>query len=129
MTKLTEKQIGRLTRILADRELALKVEIREELAANSSYASIAGTVMNRGDEAVADLLADLGNANITREIHELRDIDEANKRIGAGVYGLCRDCGNGIRYERLIAAPSAIRCEPCQDRYEKLLKPAGRPKL
>ncbi len=129
MTKLAEKQISHLAKILADREVVLQAEIREELAANSDYASLAGSVTDRADEAVADLLADLGNANVSRDIRELRDIDEAKIRIKTGDYGVCRECGNGIRYERLIAAPAAIRCESCQRQYEKMFEPGTKPTL
>jgi DnaK suppressor protein len=128
MAKLTQTQIGHLEKVLADRAAALQVEIRAELEANSNYADIAGTVTDLGDAAVADLLSDIGNANVARDIGELRDIDAAKQRIGAGNYGRCADCGRDIAYQRLIAHPSAKRCEACQIRFEKTFVQPNIPK-
>jgi DnaK suppressor protein len=121
MARLNPTQIDHLGKVLADRASALQVEIRAELAANSNYADIAGTVTDLGDAAVADLLSDIGNANVARDIAELRDIEAAKQRIGAGKYGRCPDCGKDIAYQRLIAHPTAKRCEPCQIRFEKTI--------
>ena len=42
---------------------------------NESYLNMAGGVMDTGDESVADMLADLGAAQIHRHVQELRDIE------------------------------------------------------
>ena len=127
MKQLTRKQIRHLAEILVERAASLQVEIRAEIEANSSYGDIAGNVTDLGDEAIADLLADIGNANVSRDIQELRAITDAQRRIKESTYGLCPDCGKEIIYERLIAYPTAQRCEPCQARYEKLFaQPASR---
>jgi len=127
MIELTRKQIKHLAGILVERAASLQSEIRAEIEANSSYGDIAGNVTDLGDEAVADLLADIGNANVSRDIHELRAITDAQQRIKEGTYGMCPDCGREIVYERLIAHPTAQRCEPCQTRYEKIFaQPARR---
>ncbi len=120
MKELTRKQIRHLEEILVAREASLQSEIRAEIEANSNYGDIAGNVTDLGDEAIADLLADIGNANVSRDIQELRAIADAQRRIKGGAYGLCPDCGGEIVYERLIAYPTAQRCEPCQARYEKV---------
>jgi len=44
--------------------------------------------------------------------------DEARHRLAAGRYGLCADCGEAIPVARLQALPFAVRCLPCQERYE-----------
>ncbi|MGH6627665.1 MAG: TraR/DksA family transcriptional regulator [Burkholderiaceae bacterium] len=49
---------------------------------------------------------------------EINVIEAALKRMGAGVYGLCTDCGAAIPAARLQAAPEAPRCIACQQRYE-----------
>jgi DnaK suppressor protein len=127
MKELTQKQIKHLAEILVERAASLQSEIRTEIDANSSYGDIAGNVTDLGDEAIADLLADIGNANVSRDIQELRAISDAQLRIRDGTYGLCPDCGKEIVYERLIAYPTAQRCEPCQARFEKTFaQPANR---
>ena len=34
-------------------------------------------------------------------------------------YGLCTDCGEGIRYERLLARPTAEMCIQCKEESER----------
>lgn len=53
-----------------------------------------------------------------RETAELGMINAALKRIEAGVYGQCTDCGIDIPAARLHAAPEAPRCVSCQDKSE-----------
>jgi RNA polymerase-binding transcription factor DksA len=36
-----------------------------------------------------------------------------------GSYGACEDCKQAISPERLEARPTALRCAPCQARYER----------
>jgi len=52
------------------------------------------------------------------ELAELQAIEDALKRIEAGVYGLCLTCGAPIPHERLHAAPQALRCVGCQTTFE-----------
>ena len=127
MKELTRKQITHLAEILVERAATLQSEIRAEIEGNSNYGEIAGNVTDLGDEAIADLLADIGNANVSRDIQELRAITDAQRRIKNGTYGLCPDCDLEIIYERLIAYPTAQRCEPCQARYEKMFAQPAKP--
>ena len=53
-----------------------------------------------------------------RETAELSQVDAALRRIEAGVYGLCTDCGVAIPAARLHAAPEAMRCIACQQKAE-----------
>ena len=48
----------------------------------------------------------------------IRTIDLALKRLDAGVYGECMDCGVDIPLERLQASPQALRCIACQEKLE-----------
>ena len=61
---------------------------------------------------------DLELALDARETAELAAVDAALKRIEAGVYGQCVDCGVEIPAPRLHAAPEAARCIDCQKRSE-----------
>jgi RNA polymerase-binding protein DksA len=58
------------------------------------------------------------HAEQERDIDELRAIATAMARIDDGQYGLCVDCGEEIALARLRAQPAALRCVPCQQRYE-----------
>ncbi len=48
----------------------------------------------------------------------LSQVDAALRRIDAGSYGLCIDCGVEIPALRLDAAPEAARCISCQVKAE-----------
>ena len=63
---------------------------------------------------VGDLLAKLEG----RERHELDEIDAAQRRLEAGVFGVCEGCHRAIPLVRLRAMPTARRCATCQAREE-----------
>jgi len=77
-----------------------------------------------GDRTVEDSRAQLETEREleftldARESAELDAIDSALKRIEAGTYGVCTDCGVDIPAARLHAAPETPRCITCQDKYE-----------
>ena len=114
-----------LARAIEERRSALLEEIRADLARMRAgpYAQAAGATPDSGDEAVADLLADLGEAETSRDVQELRAIDAAHRRLADGSYGVCIDCGGDVGFERLRAEPAAARCIDCQQRHEKTYRP------
>jgi len=121
MNTLPEKQLTALKEWMAQRKSRLINEIREVLArsGNAHHAEQVGEVGSMGDEAAARLLRDISEAEVLRDIGEVRDITAAEQRIAEGRYGLCTDCAAPVGYERLKAYPSAKRCMPCQQRREK----------
>lgn len=48
-------------------------------------------------------------------VHELEEIELALDRIGRGLYGLCRTCGEQIAAARLAAVPQASVCQRCAE--------------
>lgn len=112
-TRLFEQRLMRrredLRRYIHD---ALIASRREE------YIELAGSVHDAGDESVAELLAGMRLSTVNREVTELLDIEAALRRIAAGVYGKCTDCGNAIGRDRLDAYPTAKRCLRCQTAHE-----------
>lgn len=113
----TEELRGRI-----DGRLRLLIrEIQEETARQREepFSEHAGIAPDTGDESVATLLADLDQADVTRDLGEVRALDAARARLDEGTYGECVECGNDIGYERLKAEPSALRCIDCQRRHEK----------
>ena len=118
---LNRRDIIQLASVIEERRDALREEIRREVARGreETYAELAGATHDRGEEALADLVADLGNAEVTRDLEELRGLEAALRRIGDGSFGLCADCGVDIPLERLRVEPSAVRCRVCQERHEK----------
>jgi RNA polymerase-binding transcription factor DksA len=118
---LTPGQITALRSQLDGRWTALVAELREDVdkARREQYGALAGATHDRGEESVATLLADLGQAELSRDLGELREVEAARRRIADGSYGTCTDCGGDIGLPRLQANPAAARCTPCQSRHEK----------
>ena len=109
----------------------LRGEIRAHLLSSDQeqYAELAGQVHDTGDESVADLLADVNTAVLSRLIVELRQVEAALARIGDGSYGVCEDCGVAIPFARLQAYPAATRCVADQERHEKMFAGEGKPTI
>ena len=118
---LNRRQIVQLSQAMAERRAALAEEIRGDVARarDEQYAAVAGSAPDLGDQALADLVADVDNAEVTRDLGELRELEAALKRVADGSYGVCSDCGGDIPIERLQAQPAAARCTPCQQHHEK----------
>lgn len=118
---LTEKQASLLKQKLQTRFTELKQAVKQELLRSDDerYIELAGRVHDTGDEAVADLLADLNLAVIDQHVREIQDIEGALLRLGNQSYGVCIDCEADIGYKRLHAYPTAKRCFSCQAKYEK----------
>ena len=51
-----------------------------------------------------------------KERTELREVEAALERIGAGAFGLCDGCGKAISARRLRAVPEARLCTACSVR-------------
>lgn len=118
---LNARQIGELTRALEARRKQLIEEVSRDAAKvqGEMYAELAGATPDTGDESVADLIADLDQADLGRDLGELRELESARGRLGAGTYGECVECGADIELERLRVRPGAARCLDCQQRFEK----------
>ncbi|MBV8033155.1 MAG: TraR/DksA C4-type zinc finger protein, partial [Betaproteobacteria bacterium] len=113
---LTREQSIELGAVIGERRNALLQEIREDVARarEHSFGELAGPAPDPGDQSVADLIADLEQADVGRDLDELRALEAAHARFREGRYGICVDCGADIEYARLRANPSAIRCIHCQ---------------
>ena len=118
---LTREQSIELGAVIEDRRRALVAEIRgdRERAERDRFGDLAGPAPDPGDESVAALIQDLDQAELGRDLEELRGIEQARARLSDGSYGTCADCGMDIEYERLRVNPSAARCIHCQRAFEK----------
>jgi RNA polymerase-binding transcription factor DksA len=125
---LTDKETQELRQMVEARRGALLAELREDAARtrDEPYAEHAGIAPDAGDESVATLIADLEQADLTRDLDEFRALEAAREKLKSGEYGICIECGTDIGFERLKASPSALRCIQCQERHEKTY--GGNPK-
>src|ERR1041385_9132204 len=112
---LTQQQTKELSKMINERRNVLLDEMREdaERTREQPYAEHAGPAPDSGDESVASLFADLEQADMTRDLDELRALEAARERVKGGGYGICVDCGSDVGYERLKATPAALRCIQC----------------
>jgi RNA polymerase-binding transcription factor DksA len=115
------RQIDQLCRALERRRELLIDELKRDAARarDEQYGELAGATHDFGDESVATLLADIDQAELSRDVMELRAVEAARRRLADGVYGICVDCGAEIAYERLKVEPAAPRCVECQGHHEK----------
>jgi RNA polymerase-binding protein DksA len=122
MQKAAEvRQIEVLREQLRSRRAVLREEIRQTLLKSDSehHRQIAGSVHDLEDESFADLIVDVGLAEIDRDLEELRAVEAALLRVADGSYGRCEVCDKPIDLQRLKAAPQALRCYDCQTLYER----------
>ena len=128
---LTPQQTQELDRMISRRRDALLSELRDDArkARAERFEEVAGEVPDSGDESVAALIADLDQAEMGRDLDELRGLEAASERMASGEYGVCVDCGRDIAFERLRATPIAVRCIDCQTRHEKTFAGPGAPTL
>ena len=128
---LTQNQTQKLHHMIDERREALLAELRDDAARarEQPYSELAGPAPDTGDESVATLIADLEQADITRDLDEFRALEAARERFKQGEYGICIDCGSDVGFERLKATPSALRCIQCQERFEKTFGGEPKPSL
>ena len=74
---LTQDQENELRAALEERQRALLGGLREDAqrARREQYGELAGAAPDTGDESVADLIVDLDQADLSRELAELRGIE------------------------------------------------------
>ena len=121
MVAFERRDIEPLRRKLQDRRAALLKEVQDVTGRDEDepFRQLAGEVADSGDESVAATLIDTNHAAVGRDLEEIRSIDRALQRMEEGKYGLCSECGTEVPIARLEANPTAERCFPCQDHFEK----------
>ena len=119
-TPLSQSEVKEFAGLLKTREADLRKTIHTGLlkSGNKSHVELAGRVQDRGEEAVADMLADMQIEGLNSAVRELADVEEARRRIADATYGLCTECGAPVGLPRLKAYPTAKRCIACQTRHE-----------
>lgn len=118
---LTKEQIAHFEQRLDTRKALLLNEIRQVLARSKGEhdVELLGGEGDPGDAAAESLLRGITEAEVVRDVEEVRDIVAARQRLAAGRYGLCSSCGEPIRFKRLDAYPTAKQCYSCQVSHEE----------
>lgn len=121
MPYLTPEQIQHLSRLMDERwarEIAEINAVAKRSRDERRQEAIAGRAADRLDEALMEIALSTDYAIVKQDVEDVRDIVAARKRLAAGSYGTCTDCGQEIGYERLQAYPTAKRCIRCQREHE-----------
>lgn len=122
MQALSQQQIDHLGEFMDERWIREFSEIRALVAGlgeERQRVALGERAADTSDEALLDTLSAVDEALIRQNLRDVRDIAAARERIKAGTYGECIDCGSDIRYERLLAYPTAKRCIDCQRDHER----------
>jgi hypothetical protein len=79
---LNRRQLATLQDLLDKHQRILVEELRRDASrsGNESFSVLAGPVTDRGDESVADLIADVDHAQTGRDVRELREIEGLNNK-------------------------------------------------
>ncbi len=105
--------------VLQEREGRLRAEVEATRSRGAGDPTrVAREATDRGEDAETQGESGINDAEVARDVAELRVIGEALARLDAGRYGLCKDCDEAIDARRLAAEPFAIRCTACQGRLE-----------
>lgn len=76
-----------------------------------------------GSDEVEQSISDYNNSHLlrfrNREVFYAKKIDKALKKFEKSEFGLCTDCGEWIRFERLMARPTAEMCIQCKEESER----------
>lgn len=102
-----------------DRRLAARAaQLAQEIAAAREQREDAAPpqVGDAKDAAELEARTIVADAEVERDLAELRDIGAARRRIEEGSYGTCLVCGDGIDPRRLLAQPQTVRCLACRRR-------------
>jgi DnaK suppressor protein len=74
--------------------------------------------LDGGDASVVDLLEDAGLSISSIRLGELTAMEEVERKIEQGTYGICDGCGEEIPEKRLRVMPFALFCVACKEREE-----------
>lgn len=119
---LTGDEESRIREKLLERKRLLWNEIRRDLETEASekHREVVDRLRESGDRALEDLRESDAISLVQIKVDELESIEEALRRMEAGTYGRCRECGEKINHERLEALPYSTRCLKCQQARERV---------
>jgi DnaK suppressor protein len=99
---------------------AMRVDLARTLATTDEELAAVGLQQagEFAEGAAAGVIGDLLSRLEGRERHELDEVDAAQRRLEARVFGVCETCHETIPLTRLRAVPTARLCATCQARQE-----------
>jgi RNA polymerase-binding transcription factor DksA len=117
MEQATRSQVATLRHFLSNRLETLRTEIDVVMPVERVDAAVQ-EVASHADQSVEQQDEELVDAQLQRDLDELRLVQAALQRLDGTGYGECIDCGADIPTQRLLAQPAAERCLACQSVFE-----------
>jgi DnaK suppressor protein len=114
----TERRSDKLKRMLEDRGRELVHEVQGKIRDARKSNAKESDVLDEGESSEIDFQAEIGFALLQIKVETLNAIDAAVRRLEAGTYGDCVECGDEIHEARLRALPFAVRCRECEEARE-----------
>ena len=116
MTTSTPRKRPRLTAEFRQRLTEMRWSLARTVATTDEELATLETQQpgEFAEGAATGVIGDLLSRLDGRERHELDEIDAAQRRLEAGVFGACEGCHHAIPLARLRAVPTARRCATCQ---------------
>jgi RNA polymerase-binding protein DksA len=119
-TPLNPAQRAQLQAELERRRTQLRTQLAEHLRGQSRAERAADVAAQDADDAPQrQPEREVAMALTEHEQRELEAVSVALQRLQQETYGVCKDCGTDIPYERLKAEPWALRCIGCETEYER----------
>ena len=84
-----------------------------------------GSIFDDVDKIQIDQTREMGLMTKGRLVQRANRLVSALKRVEAGTYGKCVECGDTIKAARLKALPEVDTCLICQDQIERMSRGAG----
>jgi DnaK suppressor protein len=109
-----------LKRILEEQRRKLWRDLRGDVFGKlgDDYRREFERAMDAGDLSVVDLLASVDIKLVNIRHQQLRRLEEAERKLNKGTYGICEECGTEIGEARLDAMPFSVRCVKCEEKLE-----------
>ena len=111
-----EERYAVLKQMLEDRRRDIHDRLR---SLRETLPAQVAEVKDAEEQSVQDFVQDVELALMEMKSETLGRIDEAIRRLEAGAYGTCANCGREIAEPRLKALPFATLCLECQESAEE----------
>jgi DnaK suppressor protein len=111
---LTKKQLSELHARLVEETEKMQASPGGEVFEQSKDDNTDETDMACADYTQAQVLR-MKN----RELFYAKKVERALKKFQDGEYGVCEDCGTQIKFQRLLARPTAELCIDCKEEAER----------
>jgi RNA polymerase-binding protein DksA len=109
--------------LMAERERLLADAAHMDRSIHSAWIlgreAVDSSVTSNDETASAAMAFQLAEALGSVERQILVDIEDALRRMEAGTYGKCVDCGEAIAFGRLKAKPHARLCIACREALDR----------